>query len=64
MKVPLLYTLFCLLPGHSTIVQPFLSVKLDPESGSEVVFVLTVYYGTMGVLEQVWSPYWDLEDSR
>ena len=38
-------------PGHSAIIQPLFSIKLDPETSLQVIFVLTVHDGSMGVLK-------------
>ena len=40
-------------PGHSTVVQPDLPIKLDPESGLQVVLVLHIHDSSVGVLKQV-----------
>ena len=49
------------LPGHSSIIQPFLSLKLHPKSCLEVIPILTGHDSTMRILKYVVSTNRNLE---
>ena len=51
-------------PRHSAIVETNLSLKFDPESGFEVVPVLTGHYGSVAVLKDAGPAHRDLKHSR
>lgn len=52
------------LPGDSSIVQSLLSIKLDPESSLEVIFVLACHHCSVRVLKQISPLHGNLKHSR
>ena len=51
-------------PGHSTIVQSNLPLKLDPQSGLQVVLVLHIHDSSVWVLKQVVPAHRNLQYPR
>ena len=51
------------IPWHPSIVEPNFPIKLDPQPGPHVVFVLHPHDDTMGVLKQVLSSHRNLNEA-
>lgn len=52
------------IPGHASIVEPLLTIKLHPESSFEVISVLVAHDGSIRVLKEIASFHRDFKHSR